>query len=678
MSALADEVVKRLSRKREPVSATAKQVDDVLQRHNVPTTASTSTPVPLRVAKLSFRGVKNLDPSHPAVTGGTANAKTGKVEVPFAFEWEPPVGVLGIGTGKNLRGKSTVLHVLTWALTGRRPDMKSDVTAWLKKVEVDWTVGPDVVRVRFDVSGGEPKDGFVELVGVGGDGALEVRQLATFADADEFEGVMGAVMMGRLRLAEIPVWTKDRQVNHTWPSFSSSMEVRHNQLDPIVGNVSTLAVRMMQAFIGTDWVIANAAAMSALRRLETAAKDESDRASTASEVAEEALGEAQAVVAALEGQLAALGDDVPDVAEVMSSATRATDLAREAHGLERQLMNEAASADTLRLQIRASKARDHALVEDAQATRFFHQMEPTSCPRCTTPVEPEQVAAEHDDDKCSLCSKNLDSVTPMSETAAEVPGYEDEGDDEGGVDGVEALESGVTESEARMSDLRDRLNQLYAEGDAARARYDADRNRIAAGGDRSRLQLELATANGVVKALSGQRAVTTDGSKPTFDLSVLDAANAILTARVAAAQKAYLGAISMDISELVAKFGAPHLTDFALSGNANMNVKTNGVDTTYGGLVDGEKLRVKIATAIALIRHGHAAGLGRHPGFLIMDSPAAEEMPDSDLATMVEALLDVAGDEQMQIVVATRSAQPLVDLLPDDHRRVVTGEDYLW
>lgn len=677
MSALAEEVVQKLARKREPVAATARQVDDVLQKHNVPTTASKSTPVPLRIAKLSFRGVKVLDPSHAAAAGRDANPKTGKVEIPFSFEWQPPVGVLGIGTGGNLRGKSTVLHVLTWALTGKRPDMKPDVISWIEAVEVDWTVGPDLIRVRFDVADGEAQNGCVELVATNYDNSGKLRQLATFADADEFEGVMGSVMMGRLRLVDIPVWTKDRQVDHTWPSFSSSMAVRHNQLDPIVGNVSTLAVRMMQAFIGTDWVVANARAMSALRRLETAAKGESDKARTASEVAAEALAEAEAVVVALEGQLAVLGDDVPDVAAMMSSATRATDLAREAHELERQLMAEAASADTLRLQIRAAKARNHALVESAQASRFFHQMQPTSCPRCTTPVKPEQVAAEHDEDKCSLCSKDLHSATTVQTPAADALGYEEDEDDEV-LDGVQVLESAVAESESRMSDLRVRINEYYADGDAARARYQADRDRISAATDRNRLQFELASANGAVQALAGQRAAAADSAQPTFDQLVLDATNAVLTARVADAQKEYLDAISADIGQLVAKFGAPHLTDFALSGNANMDVKTNGVPTTYSGLVDGEKLRVKIATAVALIRHGHAAGLGRHPGFLILDSPAAEEMPDSDLATIVEALLEVAAEEEMQIVVATRSTQPLVDMLPDDHRRVVTGDAYLW
>ena len=62
----------------------------------------------------------------------------------------------------------------------------------------------------------------------------------------------------------------------------------------------------------------------------------------------------------------------------------------------------------------------------------------------------------------------------------------------------------------------------------------------------------------------------------------------------------------------------------------------------------------------------------------MLDSPAAEEMPEEDLATMVDALKAVAGEAEMQIFVATRNAQPLVDLLPASNRIVAEGEDYMW
>jgi hypothetical protein len=57
-------------------------------------------------------------------------------------------------------------------------------------------------------------------------------------------------------------------------------------------------------------------------------------------------------------------------------------------------------------------------------------------------------------------------------------------------------------------------------------------------------------------------------------------------------------------------------------------------------------LRIKIAAAIALIEIGHTDGVGRHPGLLFIDSPAAEEIPEADLRTMLEAIATVAAEDR--------------------------------
>ena len=62
----------------------------------------------------------------------------------------------------------------------------------------------------------------------------------------------------------------------------------------------------------------------------------------------------------------------------------------------------------------------------------------------------------------------------------------------------------------------------------------------------------------------------------------------------------------------------------------------------------------------------------------MLDSPAAEEMPEEDLAILMAELVEVAEQADMQIFVGTRNARPLLDLLPEANRRVAVGDDYLW
>ncbi|GAA3832652.1 hypothetical protein GCM10022226_62420 [Sphaerisporangium flaviroseum] len=58
-----------------------------------------------------------------------------------------------------------------------------------------------------------------------------------------------------------------------------------------------------------------------------------------------------------------------------------------------------------------------------------------------------------------------------------------------------------------------------------------------------------------------------------------------------------------------------------------------------GSLTEGEQLRLKIVTTIALLRHGFRSGVGRHPGLLLVDSPGAEEVDSGDLRHMLEDLV---------------------------------------
>ena len=186
-----------------PVALSSEDVEDILAANGVPTSASPATPVPLRVTRIHFSGVKVLPADHPLAAGhelidpvgrdapedgdGTldeldlglapdadeaddAVEEAGPVEdgvalaaVPIDWSWEPQLGVNGVGSGRNLRGKSTVLNVLMWALSGRCANFQVDIKAWLKHIEVDWQVGSETVRVKFENDAGHPV-GVVETV----------------------------------------------------------------------------------------------------------------------------------------------------------------------------------------------------------------------------------------------------------------------------------------------------------------------------------------------------------------------------------------------------------------------------------------------------------------------------------------------------------------------------------
>jgi hypothetical protein len=735
MSSLADEIVKNLARRQgdRRHHLTADEVDKILQDLDIPIAATKAVPVPLRVTRIHFSGTKMLKPTHPDAAGhhsvevlessipghahpvwdrstesaslfDTENAipelsdqdeGEGQVQntielvpVPFTFEWQPQPGVNGIGSGRNLRGKSTVLNILMWSLTGRCARFQVDIRKWIQHVEVDWTVGPERLRVAFDTR----RTG--QVLKLGDVGAPDKITILGEFDGDGFEQVMGSLMMPRLHLERIPVWTNKQALVHAWPAYSSAMVVRPNQLDPIVGNEQTIGVRLMQMFVGTEWAPAQAAATTAKRGMESEQTTAGQKAEAAGDAVRINRENAKVAVAAISAEILALPTNNTDLTTVLSLATRASALTRQVHELENQHMAQTELVATARQQLKSAKAHHHTQHETALATRFFHRMRPSVCPRCAAEVTAEKQAAEPTRHECSVCtsSLNLDALEADVIIAASVPTAiasalvtrtaatddEDDANEKNPANEIEAATAALTAAERKAGELQRQIQQLTPLRDDATAQAEASHRLLTAVETRRALELKLAHAEGALAALTQTSDPATIDTIDPIKAAVCDAAEQVLQRWVKDQQDPLLEAISADIEQLADSFGANNLSRVKLNGSANMSLLKGAEKETYTGVTEGEKLRLKIATAIALIRHGYANNIGRHPGLLVLDSPSSEEMPEEDLATMVEALQTVAHTAEMQIFVATRNAGPLVELLPEANRIVAEGDNYLW
>lgn len=738
MSELADEVAKVLgARRKNKVVLTGARVDEVLDDLNIPTSASKGTPVHLRVVKVAFNGTKRLDPDHPDADGyplEKMDSEDGQLEllldapndeddppgddivdvvvtghegdegddvkeseepvvralVPFDFTWTPIDGVNGVGSGSNLRGKSSIVNLLLWSLSGRCAEFSVAVRRWIEHVEVDWAVGDETLRVAYDATNGTASNGTVTVVK--DDGSLGAV-IARF-DGDSFEDAMSSVMLSRLRLEAFTVSQKGKTVQHKWASYVSALWVRPKYLKSIVGKEATLSTRLMQMFIGTDWVpvLATAATVAGTLEAEQAAAEAKTK--TATDAVQSSRIQAEKAVGEVKAKIAALPAGAPDPATVASTNVKIAELARQLHGLETKLMNKSVAAGNVRRDLKAAKARHHTQHEHALLTKFFHQMEPTLCPRCTAGVTPERRAAEPDEHKCSVCTSDLnlkalqsnvvvaDSVDAgvvtalvASTTAATVTDGDEEAEPVGE---IEALEAALAAVESSMTELRNQADGLHLTHDALVQQVTIGEGLLRTVEQRRQLEIDLARAEGAAAALAAPVAPVDASPVDPLKLAVAQAAEKVLLKWVKDHQDPLLKTISAEIERLVVNFGAEGLSNVTLDGGANLKLRQNGEKSSYGQVSPGEQLRLKIATVIALIKHGYAADIGRHPGFLLLDSPAAEEMPDGDLSTMVEALLAVAADAPMQIIVATRNTGPLLQLLPEDNQLIAVGDGFVW
>ncbi|WP_454810364.1 hypothetical protein [Paenarthrobacter nitroguajacolicus] len=672
------------------------QVEQILVKTGIFDRSSAGVPVQLQITRVAFSGTKSLVVND----GGDVVAPTEhdidkpRVKVPFEFDWSPATGVNGVGSGKNLRGKSSVMKVISWALVGRSP-LRADIQKWISWVTVEFKIDVTLFAVVFDAVDGVPKgDLWQRTSSRGGDGV----KLGAFTNEDTFEALMNSFMLERLRLEDISVWAKDQLQPHAWPSYAGALNFFADKLDPLIGNVSTLSTRLLQMFAGTSWAPPVGQVNAALGRYEYESKLASQKALAGDDFAKRQLGDAEVRLEQARAALKALPAATTNVASVLALVSRANDTSRKAHEQRLQLMTARAAVDEARARVQAELASRRAVTEDMLARRFFNSMQPSQCPRCASKVTEEHRRAEHDEHECSLCHADLDLVALDSEvmvaanvsadereqlttqaTDADVSDDDDDDDDDAdAIDVLSALEQVLAAAEQSVRTVEaDLANAEEAEQNATSSAAAAQED-LAATEQRQQAQIDLARAQGAVDSLGVPPAEDLGNDENDLIGVVLRTAKPIVDKWLKADQDPILDLISQEIARLAREFGIGNLERVALKGNANMRVWTGGAEDGYASITGGERLRLKIATAIALMRVGKREGVGRHPGLLFIDSPASEEIGEDDLSEMLGALVEVAAETDVQLFVATAHAALLKRILPAENVRAADGDGYVW
>ena len=85
-----------------------------------------------------------------------------------------------------------------------------------------------------------------------------------------------------------------------------------------------------------------------------------------------------------------------------------------------------------------------------------------------------------------------------------------------------------------------------------------------------------------------------------------------------------------------------------------MLVKRGGATSGFSSQSPGERLRLRYALVVALLRTARARGFAGHPGLLLLDSLKAEEVQDDHAQTLLQGLVTAAAEEPgLQILVTT-------------------------
>lgn len=640
----------------ERVGCTAADAVAVLIEHAIPTAPGSAKPHRLRVRRLMFSG-----------------EKAGVDEGPFAFEQAFGDGLWALVTEKNDAGKTSVFEILMWALRGEpRSELQSDVRAWLRHVELDGDVDDEPFHVEFDIDGSAP----VGILRCGG-------HESTFTTHEGFSDAMSSFMLDRLGLATFTNWVKDQgSQTHGWPAYAGGLYLSRESLGVVLGdNVQGgLPGRLLLMFVGVPWAQTLAAAQTAVR----GASEGSRKAAAAEDaIRQRAAAELEQLIAQRDEarQRLAAGPDFGTLFEQVDEATQVWMTLSAECG---QLLDWLEKAERqARLSSRAAteeRKRITDLTEARIAHRLFHGMNPTQCPRCSAPIDDERRQAEDVGGHCSVCAREIAPNVPDVEEI-DAGDAEDEQPDAEVLENLLArLDEEAAAADERVRSLRSQLNERETERDAAHGSLERLRERAADMAEQRALELELAGLDAKVEQLAALVDVGPAQPPPTDGLdvrTVLQAAADEANARVEQGFQTILDDLNREILELGQRFGIDSLQSITINRATQIKVGKGGTVTSFSACTPGERLRLRIAVVIALLRVAAAHGVGRHPGLLLIDSIGAEETESGDLAEFMQQLAEVTGSLGVETIVATARSEILAHV-PAERARVAVGDDYLW
>lgn len=594
---------------------------------------------------------------------------------PFSLSWlDLDAGIYAVMSERNLRGKSSILNMMNAAIRGDFPGrIKSDIWKWLQTLEVRFRIDNVLHRLELEKDAGEEKaaQGRARL-----SRSDDGHQWVTLYSGDAAEGLKAQteqLMMEELDFPVIYAHNKNTGGHaHGWPLISSAFYLS-SSVEPkaLFGDlpIDGIPLRLLQLFIGLPWVSTYSAALTAQKQVEQGIANRPSQSGTATVLktrlleVEEQLAEAKKARgpdnrSALRLQLARLDETI------------ATDRrqAREANAV---MEADQTSLDAISESFETARRRLKLLEEERSAGYSFRQLSPSCCPACEGQFQLAARADSTSDASCALCKNVLpaddahaddDHITDATNLVAELKRS------------VELAKAKQKRSETDALAKSERLRLDLAETRRVQEQLSA----LPIDPDNRVIELD-AQAKQLQELLAALQLPSAEDSEAQAELQILRAASEISRASMTALQEDILGEITGAVMSLATKFGVPHLTSMHLDNGGKLKVRQGGADTFFTGLTMGEKLRIKIAIALAAVEVAKRRGHGRHPGLLIIDSPASEEVVSKDFEQMLDSVAAAARNiGGIQIIIGTIAREAVEAVVPETHRLHAKGEAYLF
>lgn len=292
---------------------------------------------------------------------------------------------------------------------------------------------------------------------------------------------------------------------------------------------------------------------------------------------------------------------------------------------------------------------------------------------------------------CPACESSIDEgrYRESAEPSCALCGSE-------GPEEANEVDERIQAANADLADAESFCNRLASDRDAARLLFsELQSQRDQAVEGLERVSQQLASPHDVTAELNvlsltareAELATLLEGASPTperslqadGDLPIIEAAVEVSKEMFEALQREVLSEVSSAILLLAQKLGVENVSRAEFDGGGRLFIDQGGTKTSFSKLSAGERLRFRVAAALAVIEVAEKRGHGRHPGLLVLDSPGAQEMAPDNFATLVASLQDTAKvTPDVQFVIGAVARPQLVTSVAEDHAVYAQGKNFLF
>ncbi|WP_156366078.1 ATP-binding protein [Nocardiopsis sp. NRRL B-16309] len=621
----------------------------------------------------------------------------------FTVDMTMGPGPWAIASTLNNAGKSSILWALSYALRGdgfddfRRPE----TVGWFTYVRADIEVAGVAVSIRLTFE----KPGRPSCRLLSGDTvehviALDSRQetgpgvrIAAAAEPGGVKNLIDRFMLDRLGLRPLSLWAaepgapKDADGNrdsaeqvHGWASYFYAIALNSGNSTVLLGPTAynQLPVKLMQLFLDVPYA-------SELNQIKTVRKKENQennrtqrRAREDAQAREQQIEPLRQALEAAKERVSTLETGQPDLANLLS----AVDVVSHKLAHEQATLQEAEENHALARKSRLKDERTLRQNQQSSAARLLlGALDPESCPRCDHAIDDNRRSAEEKEHRCSVCANPLPEVPDDPDARVAL---------------ISRLEERVRASRAAETTARQAAEAAANKRDISSIAYDQANTVLATARSSAwysifesakeevhQLHGALAVAMGNALGLPGVVSdyVTATTNQPEIEEdtddsdAVLDAADEVLSQVVSDHSNVLFSELNSEIVSTARALGVANLSSVDLRLNGNLNARKTGAKHPFKSFSPTDRLRVRIAAVVGMIKIGRKRGIMSHPGLLLIDAPTAEELSRENARQAIKTLYETAANDLGIQIIITSIDDAVWEFFPEN--RTVTGPDKL-